>query len=1034
MDRMRQHAIVRIAVSRGLVTAADTDDLPDDAPLQALLDDGLVSMADVEQMEDDLDSAPTMPPQRSLGRPRQRPVSAETPPEMWDDSAAELWDEIPAPLGPDPDATPTLTPRLPVNLDSADDLVDVSATHSLHAGTEFGRYTILKFLGAGGMGQVYKAYDSTLDRPVALKFLKGAEPDQVQRFFREARAQARLAHENICNVFEAGEIEGRPYIAMQYIKGEELADLAGRLSLDQRVKLLRLACDAIHAAHREGMIHRDIKPGNVMVEALEDGRYKPYVMDFGLVRDERDPGATASGALMGTPAYISPEQAMGETERVDRRTDVYSLGATLYFLLVGRSPFVVDNPLMHLVKVIDEDPLPPQREDPAVPADLDTIAMKCMEKSPQARYASARALGEELQRYLDGDPIEARPISGVQRLIKKAHKNKTIVAISVVAAVLVLAALATAGGMRIRAVQQARLAQQFGEDTRQVEWTMRAAHLVPIHDISDDVADVREHMAAIEARMGDPIARGAGHYALGRGYLALGDVQRARDELQAAWDGGYQDADVAYGLGLAMTEQYKRELEALGSITDPAARAAQRVAVGEEYHGPTLRFLEASEGSELASPDHVLGLIALVEDRYEDGLTHARIAQEESQDWFYEPLVLEGDLYLAWGVARSAAGDRVGALEHFESARRAYSTAARVAPSDPGIHASICATWIATMGQLYWGDEELQPVLEELQRAAEDALAVDPRQGLVVTRLAYAQWNLAIHDGHHGRDPRRRLARAAVLSARAAHTTPTEPFAYVLHGMVLDAAADLEVERGRDPRSLQDTAIQSLALAMRIDPEDAVPHVKTGDVYRWRGWYECDHDLDPRGSWEQAERFFLEAIERDPEEATYHSDLANTYIDRGQYLDTRGEDPVPSLDRGIASLEQAVLLDPNEAYIHASLGNAFAVRGAMLIDRGEDPTKSLDRAVARYTEAIRLAPTWAFAHAELGWCHILRARFEVRSGRDPGPHLVRADTHLEDALRHNPESADALEYKGKMDELMVLPGEPGPAAPPAGEG
>ena len=1018
MDRMRQHAIVQIAVNQGLITSEDVAGVSDEAPLRALVDAGTLSEDDVRRLEQILASAPTMPPQRNLV-PRKRSVSADTPTEMWDDSAAELWEDQADRLGAAPDATPTLPPVPGGGLASTDDLIDVSATHSLHAGTAFGRYTILKFLGAGGMGQVYKAYDSTLDRHIALKFLKGAEPDQVQRFFREARAQARLAHENICNVFEAGEIEGRPYIAMQYIKGEELADLAGRVGLDQRIKILRLVCDAVHAAHREGMIHRDLKPGNVMIEPLEDGRYKPYVMDFGLVRDERDPGATASGALLGTPAYISPEQAMGEADRIDRRTDVYSLGATLYFLLAGRPPFDVDNPLVHLVKVIDEDPLPPQQRDPGIPADLDTIAMKCLEKSPQARYASARALGEELQRYLDGDPIEARPISGLQRLIKKARKNKTIVVITAVAAVLVLAALGTAGGMRLRAVQQARLAQQFGEDTRQVEWTMRAAHLVPIHDLSEDVSSVREHMAAIEDRMGDPIARGAGHYALGRGYLALGDAQRAGDELQAAWDGGYQDPDVAYALGLAMTQQYQLELAALPSIADPDTRAARRIEVREEFLGPSVRYLSASEGSELASPAYVLGLVALVEDRYEDGLAHARVALDDSAAWFYEPRVLEGDLYREWGVARSEAGDRVGALERFEKARRAYAEAAQVAPSDPTVRAAISVAWNATLMELYWGDEDLEPVLDELQRATEDALAVDPRQGLVLSRLAYAHWNLAVHDSDHGRDPRRRLATAAVLSARAARATRSEPFAYVLHGMVMNAAADFEAERGRDPRSLQDTALKSLALAIRLDPDDAIARVKSGDVYRWRGWYEWDQEMDPLPSWERAEAFFLEGIERDPEEATYHSDLANLYIDRGQYLDTQDQDPFPSLDRGIASLDRAVELDPNEAYTSASLGNAYSARGAMLLDRGRDPTESLDLAAHRFEEAVRLAPTWSLAHGELAWCHYLRAKHDLQSGRDPGPSLDRTERHLDDAARHNPGSMDVLHYRARARILSA---------------
>ena len=1014
MDRVRQKAIVQIAVLRGLLAEEVAAGLPDETPLQALLDSGALTPGDVTQLEHELASAPTLPPRRNdgAGAGSPRPITQDTPTEMWDDS--DGWEELGEAATRDPDATPTLSPGKTQALGSTGDLASVSLTHSLHKGAEFGRYTILRFLGAGGMGQVYKAYDTTLERPVALKFLKGAEPDQVLRFFREARAQARLVHENICNVFEAGEVEGRPYIAMQYIKGEELGDMAAKVGLEQRIKLLRLVCDAVHAAHREGMIHRDIKPGNVMVERTEAGQFKPYVMDFGLVRDERDPGATASGALLGTPAYISPEQAMGEADRIDRRTDVYSLGASLYFLLVGHPPFQVDNPLVHLVKVIDEEPPPPRREDPSIPADLDTIAMKCLEKAPQMRYGSARALGEELQRYLDGDPIEARPISGLNRLYKKARKNKTLVAVSAVAAVLVLVALGIAAGTRVRAVQQARLAQQFGEDTRYVEWTMRAAHLVPLHDITGAVEDVRQHMVAIEGRMRDPIAQGPGHYALGRGYLALGDMERAREELEAAWDGGYRDPDVAFGLGLAMTRLYNEELATAQAIADAEQRAARREELREAYHDPTLEYLAASEGSDLAVPDYVLGLIALVEERYEEGLEHARLAAERSDEWFYEARVLEGDVHRAWGAARSAAGDRVGALERFERARGAYEEAARIGASDPAIHAALCSTWSSTLVELYWVGEDLTPVFAELEAAAADALAVDPGQGEVVTLLAYAQWSLARHEGDHGGDPLERLAEAAVLAARAAHMTSRgekpDSFAYVLHGMVMLAAADHEAGHGGDPRPLQDTAIESLELAIRMDPGDASPYVKIGDAYRWRGWYEWEHGMDPLPSWDQAEGYFQQAIERDPDEATFHSDLANVHIDRGQYLDTEGEEPFLSLDRGIASLDRAVALDPNEAYTSASLGNAYSVRASMLLDRGSDPTPSLELAQQRFAEAIRLAPTWSFAHAELGWCHHLRARYAHASGEDPTDSLKRAQECLDTALQHNPESMDALHY------------------------
>ena len=188
------------------------------------------------------------------------------------------------------------------------------------------RYQCVRFLGEGGMGRVFLARDPRLNRSVALKFVRGDDPGLTQRFLAEARAQARVNHERVCKVYEVGEVQGRVYIAMQFIEGRTLGALAPELSVEQKALLLREASEGVHEAHRVGLIHRDLKPSNIMVERAEDGTLRPYVMDFGLARDWTE-GATLTGAVMGTPQYMSPEQARGEVSRLDRRTDVYSLGA-----------------------------------------------------------------------------------------------------------------------------------------------------------------------------------------------------------------------------------------------------------------------------------------------------------------------------------------------------------------------------------------------------------------------------------------------------------------------------------------------------------------------------------------------------------------------------------------------------------------------------------------------------------------------------------------------------------------------------------
>ncbi|MEO7735208.1 MAG: serine/threonine-protein kinase, partial [Kofleriaceae bacterium] len=270
------------------------------------------------------------------------------------------------------------------------------------------RYTNIRFLGKGGMGKVFLVHDPRLRREVALKFVRGDNPEQVRRLIGEARAQARVSHERVCKVHEVDEVEGKVYIAMQYIAGRPLGAMMSELTLEQRVMLLRDAAEGIHEAHRVGIIHRDLKPSNIMVERADDDQLRAYVMDFGLARTAQDEGATLSGTVIGTPRYMAPEQAIGEASKLDRRADVYSLGATLYHLVTGK-PSVDGSSLVEVVhNLVTVEPRPPRSLDRNIPIDLEAIILKCLEKDRTARYDSARALVEDLDRYLDGEPVHAR--------------------------------------------------------------------------------------------------------------------------------------------------------------------------------------------------------------------------------------------------------------------------------------------------------------------------------------------------------------------------------------------------------------------------------------------------------------------------------------------------------------------------------------------------------------------------------------------------------------------------------------------------
>ncbi len=288
-------------------------------------------------------------------------------------------------------------------------------------------YEVLGLLGSGGMGVVYKARDVRLKRLVALKMILAgahARPEERDRFRREAEAVARLQHPNVVHVYEVGEQDGRPFLALEYVGGGSLAErLGGKPQpADEAARLVRALALAVHAAHRQGIVHRDLKPANVLL--AEDGT--PKVTDFGLAKRLDEAGLTQTGAVLGTPSYMAPEQAVGDSRGVGPHTDVYALGAILYELLTGRPPFEGATLLETLEQVRAQEPLPLRRLRSDVPRDLETICRKCLEKEPARRYASAQSLADDLGRFLGGELIHARSFTLADRLARTLSRDQEL--------------------------------------------------------------------------------------------------------------------------------------------------------------------------------------------------------------------------------------------------------------------------------------------------------------------------------------------------------------------------------------------------------------------------------------------------------------------------------------------------------------------------------------------------------------------------------------------------------------------------------
>ncbi len=299
------------------------------------------------------------------------------------------------------------------------------ADAALVVGRSFGDYELLEELARGGMGVVYKARQKGLNRLVALKMILAgnlAGEEDVRRFRTEAEAAARLRHPNIVAVHEVGTVDGRPFFSMQFIDGRTLARRLSDGPVPGRTaaRYVRQIAQAVHYAHCQGILHRDLKPSNILLDQDD----QPHVSDFGLAKrlDASAAGPTRTGAVVGTPSYMAPEQAAGKVKELGPACDVYGLGAVLYELLTGRPPFRSDTPLDTLRQVLEREPVPPRLLNPKVDRDLETICLKCLEKDPGCRYAGADELAADLQRYLDGEAIRARSYNILARLTRALNQ------------------------------------------------------------------------------------------------------------------------------------------------------------------------------------------------------------------------------------------------------------------------------------------------------------------------------------------------------------------------------------------------------------------------------------------------------------------------------------------------------------------------------------------------------------------------------------------------------------------------------------
>jgi serine/threonine-protein kinase len=889
-------------------------------------------------------------------------------------------------------------------------------------------YEVLGELGRGGMGVVYQALQTRPSRHVALKVIRAgghATEHELARFRSEAEAVARLQHPNIVQIYEVGEHHGLPYFSLEYCAGGSLEKkLAGTpLPPAQAAPLLETLARAVHAAHEQGIVHRDLKPANVLLT----GNGTAKITDFGLAkRLDGGAGQTASGAIVGTPSYMAPEQARGEGKLVGPAADVYALGALLYELLTGRPPFKAPTPLDTVLQVVRDEPVPPRRLQPHVPRDLETVCLKCLRKVPPERYASAAALADDLHRFQRSEPVRARPLGRVGRLVRWARRRPAVAALWGVSLAAVVLVAGT--GLRLLQVQaetehrQALLRlglestlEKAAEWMRQARWGEAEAVLEQAQDRlgTTEAADLRERLNRARANLrlvrALDAARLKGATAVADKYDFAGAAQDYAAAFREAGLGPEREAAAqvaALVRDSAVKEQLVAALDDWAYVTDDPGRRAWLLAVARQadpdprrsrFRDPKVwqdrqalaQLVRVTPVDQLSAP--LLTTLAAVAGRQGvDALPLLKAAQERYPQDFWLNLHLGDVLRQARRLDEALAYYRVAlALRpqtlvvynnlgialvdkgQIDEAIACLKKAIALDPRSALAHSNLGAA-LVDKGQV-----------DEAIGCYKKAIALNPRSapahnnlGIALTRKALVGEAMTYHKKAIALDPgfataHNSLGIALMRQGKLDHAMACFQQAITLNPRFVRAHNNFGIALTRQDRV--DEAIAYFKKAIALDPRQFETHYNLGHVL-WR-----------KGQTEDAIVEFRKAVALNPRDTRALNDL-------GLVLQARGR-----LEEAIACFQEIILLDPQHIEAQSNLGTVLSDKGQQeeaiacyhkvlaLDPRSARAHYNIgvalfaqgqrEEAIAAYEKTITLDPTMAQAHGALGQALVQQGRF-----------------------------------------------------------
>jgi len=869
------------------------------------------------------------------------------------------------------------------------------------------RYELLEELGRGGMAVVWRARDRKLGRDVALKLLRDdvrVEEENLERFRREAEAAAALSHPNIVTLLDAGEEAGRRYLAMEWVRGEPLSRLleSGRPEFRLVASLLERAARGVHHAHERGIVHRDLKPANVLVAA--DGT--PKIADFGIAQlAGRGTAITQSGVLLGTPVYMAPEQAEGRATDVSPRTDVYALGAILYEALAGRPPHDGDTTMEILRAIAQDEPVPPRLLRPGVPAELEIIALKALDKEPARRYATAADFADDLDRWLHGRTIVARRPSFVSRLLRRVRRHRASVALGALAVAVAAGALvmlSTAQRTWRAALDTREVVEAARRAARDWEYERYGVH----HDIGPARRRLEQAVAVLERTVAAQPDAHAAWAELGGSCLQLGRLPRATEALARAAELDPGEGAYHFRVGRAGLAVIEREKAALGRHDSAADRERARRAIDARWDEVQRAFERA-----LQSPRWTAG--ADWERDYAQTFLHHRAGRHAEAKEACDRMVARH----AFG-AEEALLLLGGLTNDLRESIALFDAAVDRARSHPPAYLA------AARARTLWGElrsdagadlAEIDGLFEKSVAGATTVIDIDPASPDAWFTRAESRGMWGVCRSELGHDARELYRAAESDAAKAIALDPARADGWLLRGKIRGDLGQRLALGGGDPEPLwRDAMDGDFREARRLEPGASLPRAYASVTLFRRAMTRWRRGVDPRPDFEAAIEEADAAIALAADSAMAWAARGRARIQWGAYLTERGKDPGDRYRRGVEDdLAKALTLDTRDATIEAALAAGYALWGEDRGARGEDPTALLESSIAHAGRALEFNPRLSDAWYARAWPRSVLGLRRMRQGLDPTDDYRAAVADLDEAVRIRP-SCDVLTMRATV--------------------